>query len=75
MLSFYMGVLKMQMDRQIDAGAKVRTCFQYPGDKVGLRFEYDRVSVRKRGQDKDKAETKCLAVAVAERACPFRMQV
>jgi hypothetical protein len=44
MLSFYMGVLKMQMDRQIDAGAKVRTCFQYPGDKVGLRFEYDRVS-------------------------------
>jgi hypothetical protein len=42
MMEFWMHVMKMQMDRQIDAGAKVRTCFQYPGDKVGIRFEYDR---------------------------------
>lgn len=38
---FYLHVLKMQLDRRVDTGAKIRTDIQYPGDKVGVRFEYD----------------------------------
>jgi hypothetical protein len=48
--AFWSHVMKMPMDRQTDAGQKVRTCFQYPGDKVGLRFEYDKFAQQQQQQ-------------------------
>lgn len=38
---FWVGVIRMQKDNQLNVGSKVRCCVGYPGDSVGLRFEYD----------------------------------